>query len=100
MDRQTCPIILQSSAHTKEEISYNWKRNARLDFVQGIQYQDEMMPDLTLQGYRIRRSRSLPDQLTGGRYDQVVLELIMERQLGYYIWEVMHTYLVFMNIQL
>ena len=88
MDQQTCPIILQSSAHTKEEITYNWKRNARLDFVQGIQYQDEMMPDLTLQGYRIRKSRSLPDQLTGGIYDQVVLELIMERNLGYYIWEV------------
>ena len=88
MDQQTCPIILQSSAHTKEEVTYNWKRNARLEFVQGIRYQDEMMPDLTLQNFRIRRSKSLPDQLTGGRYDQVVLELIMERQLGYFIWEV------------
>ena len=89
MDRQLCSLVLQSSAHPNNEVTYRWKRNSQLDFVQGIKYQDEMMPDLTLRGYRIRHGKSLPDQLTGGRYDQVILDLILERPLGYFLWEVM-----------
>ena len=93
MDRQVCSLVLQSSAHPNYEVTYKWKRMrnnkmAPLEFVQGIKYQDEMMPDLVLRGYRIRNGKSLPDQLTGGTYDQVILDLMLERPLGYYLWEV------------
>ena len=87
MDRQVCSLILQSSAHPNKEVTYKWKEHARLEFVQGIKYQDQMMPELTLKGYRIRSQTSLPDQLTGGLYDQVIVDLMLERQLGYFLWE-------------
>ena len=87
MDRQICPFVLQSSAHPDNEVSYKWKYNASLELVQGIKYQDGMMPDVLLRGYRIRETKSNPDQLTGGIYDQVIVDLILERRLEYFLWE-------------
>ena len=95
MDRQVCSLIFQSSAHPNNEVTLKWKRNSHLDFVQGIEYQDQMMPALTLRGYRMRNDTSLPDQLTGGTYDQIVIDLVFERPLGYYLWEVCLRILVF-----
>ena len=88
MDRQTCSFFLQSSAHPDNEVSYRWSRNASLELLQGIKYQDGMMPDVVLVGYRIRDSKSFPDQLTGGIFDQVIVDLILERRLEYFLWEV------------
>ena len=88
MDRQTCSFFLQSSAHPDNEVSYRWSENASLELLQGIKYQDGMMPDVVLVGYRIRDSKSLPDQLTGGIFDQVIVDLILERRLEYFLWEV------------
>ena len=98
MDRQVCPLILQSSAHPNYEVTYKWKRNSTLQFAQGIKYQDEMMPDLVLRGYKLRNATSLPDQLTGGTYDQVILDLILERPLGYFLWEVIYIFIFFIAI--
>lgn len=94
MDRQVCALIFQSSAHPNNEVTLKWKRNSNLQFVQGIDYQDQMMPSLTLRGYRLRNATSLPDQLTGGTYDQIVIDLVFERPLGYYLWEVSTNFLV------
>ena len=88
MDRQICSLVFQSSAHPNNELTYRWKSNSRLEFVQGIHYQDKMLPELRLRGYRLRSASSLTDQLTGGMYDQFVVDLILERPLGYYLWEV------------
>ena len=88
MDRQVCPIIFQSSAHPNHEITYKWENNSTLKFVQGIKYQDKMLPELTLVGYKLRKDTSLSDQLTGGLYDQFVVDLILDRPIGYYLWEV------------
>ena len=87
MDRQVCPLILQSSAHPNYEVSYKWRRDASLEFVQGIKYQDGMMPDVVLRGYRINETKSFPDQLNGGIYDQITVDLILERRLEYFLWE-------------
>ena len=92
IDRQVCPLILQSSAHPKNEVGYKWTsyngHNASLELVQGIKYQDGMMPDVVLRGYRIRGTNSFPDQLNGGIYDQVIVDLMLERRLEYFLWEV------------
>ena len=88
MDRQVCSLIFQSSAHPNNEVRYRWKNKTHLTFVQGIQYQDKMMPGLRLLGYKQRMSLSLTDQLTGGVYDQFIVDLVLERPLGYYLWEV------------
>ena len=88
MDRQVCSLIFQSSAHPNNEVRYKWKNNTHLEFVQGIDYQDRMMPGLRLVGYRLRTALSLTDQLNGGVYDQLIIDLVLERPLGYYLWEV------------
>ena len=88
MDRQVCAIKFQSSAHPNNEVSYKWAENATLKFVQGIDYQDKMIPELKLVGYKLRTNSSLPDQLNGGTYDQFIVDLMLERPLGYYLWEV------------
>ena len=89
MDRQVCSLIFQSSAHPNNEVTYKWKNDTHLDFVQVIEYQDKMMPGLKLRGYKLRMALSLTDQLTGGIYDQFIVDLVLERPLGYYLWEVL-----------
>ena len=88
MDRQVCSLIFQSSAHPNNEVKYRWKNQTDLKFVQGIEYQDKMMPGLRLLGYKLGMETSLPDQLTAGVYDQLIVDLVLERPLGYYLWEV------------
>ena len=88
MDRQVCSLIFQSSAHPNNEVKYRWKNQTDLQFVQGIEYQDKMMPGLRLLGYKLGMETSLPDQLTKGVYDQLIVDLVLERPLGYYLWEV------------
>ena len=88
MDRQICSLLFQSSAHPNNEVTYRWKNDTHLDFVQGIEYQDKMLPGLKLRGYKLRMALSEKDQLTGGMYDQFVVDLVLERPLGYYLWEV------------
>ena len=88
MDRQVCSLIFQSSAHPSNEVRYKWKENTHLDFVQGIEYQHKMTPGLRILGYQLKKGRSLPDQLTHGVYDQLIIDLSLERPLGYYLWEV------------
>ena len=88
MDRQVCSLIFQSSAHPNNEVRYKWKNNTHLDFVQGIEYQHKMTPGLRILGYQLKMGRSLPDQLTHGVYDQIIIDLALERPLGYYFWEV------------
>ena len=100
MDRQVCSLIFQSSAHPNNEVKYRWKNQTDLQFVQGIEYQDKMMPGLRLLGYKLGMETSLPDQLTKGVYDQLIVDLVLERPLGYYLWEVichfhLHSYIQF-----
>ena len=100
MDRQVCSLIFQSSAHPNNEVKYRWKNQTDLQFVQGIEYQDKMMPGLRLLGYKLGMETSLPDQLTKGVYDQLIVDLVLERPLGYYLWEVichfhLHSYVQF-----
>ena len=88
MDRQVCSLIFQSSAHPNNEVRYKWRENMDLDFVQGIDYQNKMTPAFRILGYKLKEGRSLIDQLTQGVYDQLIVDLILERPLGYYLWEV------------
>ena len=74
MDRQVCSLVFQSSAHPNDEVKYRWKNETDLQFVQGIEYQDKMMPGLRLLGYKLRMETSLPDQLTAGVYDQLIVD--------------------------
>ena len=91
MDRQVCSLIFQSSAHPNNEVRYKWKDNTHLDFVQGIEYQHKMMPGLRILGYKLKTEQSLADQLTHGIYDQFIVDLVLERPLGYYLWEVRYS---------
>lgn len=52
MDRQVCQLIFQSSAHSNKEMTYSWQEPQRLTFVQGLEYQEKMIPDFKLIGYR------------------------------------------------
>ena len=88
MDRQVCSLVFQSSAHPNNEVRYKWRENMDLDFVQGIDYQNRMTPAFRILGYKLKEGRSLIDQLTQGVYDQLIVDLILERPLGYYLWEV------------
>ena len=88
MDRQVCSLIFQSSAHPNNEVRYKWRENIDLDFVQGIDYQNKMTPAFRILGYKLKEGQSLIDQLTQGVYDQLIVDLILERPLGYYLWEV------------
>jgi hypothetical protein len=88
MDRQMCSLTFQSSAHPKEEVTYVWKNDSYLAFVQGLDYQDRMTPDLRLLGYKLTLVDSRPDELTGSVYTQFVVQVFLERPLGFFIWEV------------
>ena len=95
MDRQVCSLIFQSSAHPNNEVKYRWKNQTDLRFVQGIEYQDKMMPGLRLLGYKLGMETSLPDQLTAGVYDQLIVDLVLERPIGYYLWEVIYHFALY-----
>ncbi len=92
MDRQVCSMVIQSSAHPDNELSYQWRRGAndsKLAFLQGLNYQDRMTTEIRLLAYRFRdQVKSKPDELSGDTYDQIVLDLFLERPLGYFMWEV------------
>ena len=88
MDRQICSLKFQSAARPKDQLTYEWKNASSLHFVQGLLYQDRMTPDLRLLGYKLRKSTSLPDMLTGEEYEQFIVDLYLERPLGFFLWEV------------
>lgn len=47
-----------------------------------------MTTEIRLLGYRFRKGESLPDEVSNDVYDQLVLDVFLERPLGYFIWEV------------
>ncbi len=90
MDRQMCSLVIQSSAHSNRELTYLWKYGDRsvLNFVQGLDYQDRMTPDIRLLGYRFRNATSHKDVAISSSFDQIIVDVFLERPLGYFIWEV------------
>ncbi|TRY68905.1 hypothetical protein TCAL_03794 [Tigriopus californicus] len=90
MDRQRCSLIIQSSAHPDNELLYSWSKGNRskLVFIQGLDYQDRMTPEIRLIGYRFSESLSPIDELTDHQYSQIIVDVFLERPLGYFLWEV------------
>jgi gamma-aminobutyric acid receptor subunit beta len=91
MDRQVCSLVIQSSALPNNELTYKWRGNnsSKLVFLQGLNYQDSMTTEIKLLGYKFREGvKSRPDELSGDTYDQIVLDLFLERPIGYFLWEV------------
>ena len=89
MDRQLCSIIFQSSAYTNLEVKYQWRNTSKLPFIHGMAHQDEMTPEIKVVGYRLRKGTSLKDELSWPReYDQFIVDLLLERPIGYFLWEV------------
>lgn len=90
MDRQRCSLIIQSSAHPDNELLYSWSKGNRskLVFIQGLDYQDRMTPEIRLIGYRFSENLSPTDELTGHHYSQIIVDVFLERPLGYFLWEV------------
>ena len=82
MDRQVCSLVFQSSAHINKELTYKWKygNRSRLPFVQGLDYQDRMTPDMRLLGYRFREAKSVPDEVTHQAFDQVLFSYLYYSQ--------------------
>ena len=85
LDRQMCSVVLQSSAHTNDELTYRWHNVSGLVFVQGLDFQDRMTPDIILIGFRFRRRLRT---LLSRDYDQIILDVFFERPLGYFLSEV------------
>ncbi len=85
-----CSLVVQSSAHSNRELTYVWYYGdrSRLDFVLGLDYQDRMTPDIVLVGYRFRNATSLKDVATKMIFDQVIVDVFLERPIGYFLWEV------------
>ena len=54
MDRQRCDIMFQSSAHNLQEMEYVWKNPSKLTFIQGLEHQDMMTPDLKIIGFKVK----------------------------------------------
>ena len=81
----------QSSAHPNDELTYEWPHginDSRLQFLQGLEYQDSMTTEIRLLGYRFREASSEADEVSGDVYDRIVLDVFLERPLGYFMWEV------------
>ena len=97
-DRQMCQIIFQSSAHPNDELTYLWKDDTSLTFVQGLDYQDKLIPDFILLGYKLGLENHT-DGLTGHNFTQFSVKLFIERPIGYFIWEVYMpaVFIVFMS---
>ena len=87
MDRQVCQIIFQSSAHPSNELTYIWKNQTKLTFIQGFKHQEKMIPDFRLLGYKLELVDRL-DELSMKNFTQFVINLYLERPLGFFIWEV------------
>ena len=50
-------FFVQSSAHPSDELTYKWRHginDSRLQFLQGLEYQDSMTTEIRLLGYRYR----------------------------------------------
>ena len=48
-------LFVQSSAHPNDELTYKWRHginDSRLQFLQGLEYQDSMTTEIRLLGYR------------------------------------------------
>ena len=112
MDRQMCSLVIQSSAHPLSELRYHWHQvcdhctncdiikpndpllftqgieGSKLAFMQGLEYQDSMTPAIRLVGYRFREMNSTPSSMDKSVYSQLVLDVFLERPLGYFLWEV------------
>ena len=57
--------------------------------VQDLDYQDRMTPDLRQLAFRFRSDESSNDVLfADGVYKRMVLDLYLDRPVGYYLWEV------------
>lgn len=90
MDRQICSLVFQSSATTDNLMKYMWIENSSLTFVQGLENQDEMTPEIRLLAFKFRYNKSLPVDSTTEVYDQIILDLMIERPFGYFVWAVSH----------
>ena len=88
LDRQMCPIIFQSSAHPSQELNYLLNNRKDLVFVQGLQFQEKMIPDFKIMGYKIDLTENVTDSMTGHHFTQFTIELYLERPLGFFLWEV------------
>ena len=47
-----------------------------------------MTTEIRLLGYRFREASSEADEVSGDVYDRIVLDVFLERPLGYFMWEV------------
>ena len=76
--RQSLPKT--EDKHTR--FNQGWYKSIR------SQPQDSTTTEIRLLGYRFRQGESLPDEFSKDVYDQLVLDVFLERPLGYFIWEV------------
>ena len=88
LDRQMCPIIFQSSAHPSQELNYLLNTRKDLVFVQGLRFQEKMIPDFRIMGYQIDLTENVTDAMTGHHFTQFTIKLYLERPLGFFLWEV------------
>ena len=88
LDRQMCPIIFQSSAHPSQELNYLLNTRKDLVFVQGLRFQEKMIPDFRIMGYKIDLTENVTDAMTGHHFTQFTIKLYLERPLGFFLWEV------------
>ena len=88
LDRQMCPIIFQSSAHPSNELNYIVRNKAKLVFVQGLPFQDKMLPGFKLVGYKIILKQNVTEPMTNLKFTQLIVQLYLERPLGFFLWEV------------
>ena len=84
-----CSLVIQSSAHSNRELTYHWKfgNRSRLNFVQGLEYQDRMTPDIRLLGYRFRSATSQKEKASAVAFDQVFFKFISIIFFVKNIWE-------------
>ena len=100
MDRQHCSLIFQSFSFRKNQVhfsnwytshctdtckvKYNWRDPNHLKFEHSIEYQDKMMPELRILGYKLSVAETLS---CGLDVSQLVATFYMERPIGHFIFD-------------
>lgn len=84
-DQQHCSLILQSYSFHNKQLEYIWNKEQPLFFEHTIDYQDRMMPEVLLIGYRL--GKNTIERRGGKKYSQLQLDLYMMRPLGHYLFD-------------
>jgi len=84
-DRQHCSIILQSYSFNADQVEYSWDLDDPINFEHTLDYQDRMMPEVLLVGYRL--SNETVERKRGWSRSQLSFDFYMERPLGHYMFD-------------